>query len=409
MKFIHISDLHFGKSLFGYSLIEEKDQIFWVKEFLKLVKEEKVDAVLIAGDIYDRAIAPKEAVELLDYFLNELVKLKVKILMIAGNHDSGTRLEFGSNIFKSKDIYIAGELKKELEVVTLQDEYGEINFYLVPYIFPALVSTIYEDDDIKTYNDAFKKILDEANIDYTKRNVIVSHQTVLNSNEDLMVDGSEIFIGTSGAISVNLYEKFDYAALGHIHVAQKIKYEHVRYSGSILPYHFSQRQDKKVMIIEIKEKGQITYKEESLKLLHNMREIKGYYKDILKEESNNNLRNEYLRVVLKDQAVDTDARIRLNELFEAKNSKLMELALDRTEYKSHYNEINHSRNDKTLEEYFNDFYRLRNNDEFMDEKDMMIVNYISENIKNSNDEDYNNPSKKDIDDIVDYVLKMEDE
>lgn len=320
MKFIHISDLHFGKNLFGYSMISEGDQPYWTEQFYQLVDEEKPDAILISGDVYDRGVPPREAVELLDSFITTLAEKDIPILMIAGNHDSGTRLAFGSNLLKDRKVYIAGEIQKEVKHITLNDEYGPVTFWLVPYLFPAAVQVALNDDTIVGYDKAMRSLLKAQDIDFTKRNVILSHQTVMNNGSSPEMEGSETAIGGVGDIDVSAYEGFDYVALGHIHAAQKVKEEYIRYAGSPLCYHFGElrKANKGPVIVELKEKGEFSYRIVKLPVLHQLREIKGLYNDILQEETSNTNKDEYLRVVITDELVPQDCRQNLLSIFERK-------------------------------------------------------------------------------------------
>lgn len=411
MKFIHISDLHFGKNLFGYSMISEGDQPYWTEQFYQLVDEEKPDAILISGDVYDRGVPPREAVELLDSFITTLAEKDIPILMIAGNHDSGTRLAFGSNLLKDRKVYIAGEIQKEVKHITLNDEYGPVTFWLVPYLFPAAVQVALNDDTIVGYDKAMRSLLKAQDIDFTKRNVILSHQTVMNNGSSPEMEGSETAIGGVGDIDVSAYEGFDYVALGHIHAAQKVKEEYIRYAGSPLCYHFGElrKANKGPVIVELKEKGEFSYRIVKLPVLHQLREIKGLYNDILQEETSNTNKDEYLRVVITDELVPQDCRQNLLSIFEKKNSKLMELVHEPANRAKVLEDVYTGKESKTVDEYFNDFYRTRNNDEFPSEKDQSLISLIAEQVKHaSEDEKVDQPAKDDIEKIIAFVMKQED-
>ena len=412
MKFIHIADLHFGKSLYGYSLIDQGDQKYWVDKFLELVDNEKPDAVLIAGDIYDRSVPSKEAVELLDYFITSLANRDVTVLAISGNHDSGKRLSFGAELFQDKNVYIVGDIKSKIKKVTINDEYGPVNFYLLPYFFPALVEVALGDESIKTYNEAIKTLLANSDIDYNERNVIVSHQTVINNGEKLSFGGSEGSIGAVGEIDVSAYQGFDYVALGHIHAAQKVKEDNIRYAGSPLCYHFNEtkRPLKGPVIVNLKEKGELDYHIAEIAPLHPLREVKGELKDILIEESSNNKTNEYIRIVITDELVPQTARDSLFTLFEAKNSMICEIAHEVTRESSTINNICERSDTKTISELFNDFYRSRNGDEFPDEKDQELINMVEQQVMHvDDDEKVDVPNKNDIQKIIDFIMKQEEE
>ncbi len=411
MKFIHISDLHFGKNLFGYSMISEGDQPYWTEQFYQLVDEEKPDAILISGDVYDRGVPPREAVELLDLFITTLAEKDIPILMIAGNHDSGTRLAFGSNLLKDRKVYIAGEIQKEVKHITLNDEYGPVTFWLVPYLFPAAVQVALNDDTIVGYDKAMRSLLKAQDIDFTKRNVILSHQTVMDNGTSPEMEGSETAIGGVGDIDVSAYEGFDYVALGHIHAAQKVKEENIRYAGSPLCYHFGElrKANKGPVIVELKDKGEFSYRIAKLPVLHQLREIKGLYNDILQEETSNTNKDEYLRVVISDELVPQDCRQNLLSIFEKKNSKLMELVHEPANRTKVLEDVYTGKESKTLDEYFNDFYRTRNNDEFPSEKDQSLITLIAEQVKHaSEDEKVDQPAKDDIEKIIAFVMKQEE-
>lgn len=411
MKFIHISDLHFGKNLFGYSMVTQGDQKYWADQFLALVDKENPDAVIIAGDVYDRAIPSKDAVELLDWFITSLAKKNVVVLMIAGNHDSGTRLSFGSNLLSDNKVYIAGEVNKDVKCITLHDDYGPVNFWLVPYLFPAAVQVALEDPSINSYDLALRRLLEAQSIDYSMRNVIVSHQTVMNKGEAPEVEGSETMIGGIGEIEVSAYQGFDYAALGHIHAVQKVGQENIRYSGSPLCYHFGElrKANKGPVIVELKEKGNFSYRIQQLTPLHPLREIKGTLNEILETESNNNLKGEYIRVVITDQRVPMDARSKIVSLLELKDSKLMEIVHEPKDRFVVNHDVYTGSQQKSIDELFVEFYRSRNNDEFPSVDDQELISLISQQVLHvSEDEKIDQPSENDISKIIELVIKQEE-
>lgn len=411
MKFIHISDLHFGKNLWGYSMVAQGDQKYWADQFLKLVDREKPDAILISGDVYDRGVPPQDAVDLLDWFLTSLVKKDVSVLMISGNHDSGTRLSFGSELLKDQHVYIAGKVERTVKKVVFEDEFGDVNFWLVPYLFPAAVQVALEDETIVGYDEAMKRLLSEQDIDFSQRNVILSHQTVLNSGIAPEMDGSETVIGGVGQIDVNTYDGFDYVALGHIHAAQKVREDHIRYSGSVLCYHFGElrKSHKGPVVVELGQKGDFKYHIEELPVLHPLREIKGLFSDILASETSNTNTQEYLRVVITDDRVPMDARQTLLSLFEKKDSKLMEIVHEPKNRIYVTEDVYCGNEQKSVDAFFNDFYRSRNNDEFASEKDQELFSFIAQQVSHvSEDEKVDQPALEDIEKIIEFVKKQEE-
>ncbi|MDE7428800.1 MAG: exonuclease SbcCD subunit D, partial [Lachnospiraceae bacterium] len=259
MKFLHLSDLHFGKSLYGVSLIDNKDQAYWAERFLEKVEEVQPDAIVIAGDIYDRSAPSGEAVELMDSLLTRLEQLQIPVMMISGNHDSGQKLAFAGDILAKQNVYIAGKPDKELCHVTVQekDRSGEVTFWLMPYLFPAIVAQKLEDDSIGDYETAVRRLLEEQEIDFSKRNVLVAHQNITADGREAERGGSESMVGGVGQIDYRVFDGFDYVALGHIHSSYHVGRKGVRYAGSPLCYHFNEtRQPQKgPLLVELGEKN----------------------------------------------------------------------------------------------------------------------------------------------------------
>lgn len=406
MKLIHIADLHFGKQVHGYSMITNQDQVDWTNQFLDLVKKEKIDVVLIAGDVYDRSIAPKEAIQLFDYFITSLAKLDIEVCIVAGNHDSGVRLASMSQILKQHKIHIAGEVKKQIEKIELYDEYGTVNIYLVPYVFPAAVEQVIP-GKYKDYHEAMNALLQAQNIDYTKRNIIVSHQLVTYMGNEPEKGGSEEMVGGIGGIDVSLYEPFDYAALGHIHAAQKVKYDHIRYAGSNLCYHFEElkKPKKGPIIIDLKEKGNITITPHYIKPLHSLRLVEGTLEEIIKQEKNITERNQYIKVILKDDYIPINALNTLEALYNDKNSTLMALEHLPKRILSHRIENTIKSEQLSLHDSFVEFYKEKNNGEYPDELDSDIIKYICTQIESSEDTKID---QDDITSLIDFIISKEE-
>lgn len=275
MRILHTSDLHIGKRVNEFSMIEDQEYI--LKEMLKIVDEHKPDGFIIAGDIYDKSIPGVEAVSLFDWFLTELHIRKLAVFIVSGNHDSSERIDFGGRIMEDNNIYIGGTYNGQLQKVTIHDEVGPINVYLMPFIKPATIRRFYPDIEIETYEEAAEAIIDNSDIDIWERNILVAHQFITSAGKEPERSESEVIsLGGLDNIDSTVFDSFDYVALGHIHGPQRIGRDTVRYSGSPLKYSFSEsRHNKSVTIVDIGEKGRVDFNKLPLIPLRDMREIKG--------------------------------------------------------------------------------------------------------------------------------------
>lgn len=248
MKIIHLSDFHLGKRVNEFSMLEDQEYI--LTKIINIIDEQKPQAVIIAGDVYDKSVPSAEAVELFDDFLVRLSKRGLKVFVISGNHDSAERIAFGGRLMDKSGIYMSPIFDGEVEPISLEDAFGEINFYMLPFVKPSNVRKFYPDDLIETYTDAIRVVVDHMNIDTSKRNVLITHQFVTGA---LRTESEDISIGGVDHVDVSVFESFDYVALGHIHRAQKCGSEFIRYSGTPLKYSFSEANDRKtVTILDIK-------------------------------------------------------------------------------------------------------------------------------------------------------------
>ena len=297
MKFFHISDLHLGKRVYEFSMLEEQKEL--LQTVLNKIEEEKPDALLITGDIYDKPVPPTEAVKLLDWFLTELAERKLPSYIIAGNHDSAQRLEFGKEIIGKNGIHIVGGTSGKMECFQERDAFGEVNIWMLPFFKPAHINGILG-ESFSSYGEAAKALLEQAEIDYTKRNIILVHQFVTWKGSAERSDSEMISLGGVEEIDASLFFDFDYAALGHLHGPQRMGKETVRYAGSPMPYSFSEiRQKKGITVVELKEKGDVTIDLIPLETKRKYREIKGPLQaliDIAKEEKS----EDYIRCILTD-------------------------------------------------------------------------------------------------------------
>lgn len=302
MKLIHISDLHIGKRLYGYDL--EDDQRYILRQIIEIIESEKPDAVLIAGDVYDRADPSATAVRIFDDFLSMLASTGVESFIIYGNHDSGQRVAYGSRLFDKTGIHFSPVYDEKMTHEVLTDELGPVNIYMLPYLRSV---------------DA-AEALASADVDESERNVIVSHQFVTSA---VLGDSEEMNIGTLDNIDGSCYSAFDYAALGHIHMPQTISPEPgkdtvIRYSGSPLAYSFSESDmiPKSVTVVEMKEKGNTDFQTIELEPLHKMRTIKGQFAELISDEGLiEKCKNDYLKVILTDDRGILDAMAKLQAVF----------------------------------------------------------------------------------------------
>lgn len=412
MRFLHLSDLHFGKSIHGVSLLENGDQPYWAEQFLALARSVRPDAVVIAGDIYDRSSPSGAAVELLDHMLTELAGLGIPVLLIAGNHDSGQRLAFARGLLARQNLHIAGVLSPSgvLDAVTLTDEHGPVTFWLMPYVFPALAAQVLKDDSVRDYDTAVRRLLAAQDIDFSARNVIVAHQNVTAGGAEAIRGGSESMVGGVGQIDYTAFDGFDYAALGHIHAAYPIGRDSVRYAGSPLCYHFNEtRQAQKgPVLVTLGAKGTAPVIETlSVPLLHPMREIRGAWDEIRDRELASDARGEYLRIVLEDRRVTPEIAAFFRDLYGARGSILMELV---SEYRVFSGAVGAPdaadvRN-RSVEELFADFYAERCGGAAVPEADDALLRFAGECQRHALHQTA--PDEADIDKLLAFLTKQED-
>ncbi len=284
MKFLHLADLHIGKRVYEYSMLEEQRAVF--AQAFRMITEHGVDAVLIAGDVYDKNIPTIEGVRLFDDFLTELKERKIPVLVISGNHDSAERLSFGRHLFEQAEVHISGTYEEEIEKVTLQDQHGEVDFYLLPFLKPQQIEPCPGEEKPSDYTEALRMVIGRLPVDITKRNVILSHQFVGGSgSEPSRTDSETKSVGGVDMVDYHVYDAFDYVALGHLHGAQRVGRETVRYAGSPVKYSFSEAgQEKSAVLVTMEEKGNITIEKLPFTPVHDMREIRGTLAQLTDEE-----------------------------------------------------------------------------------------------------------------------------
>lgn len=313
MKFLHLADLHLGKRVNGFSMLE--DQAHILRQILAILDDEQPDGVLIAGDVYDKSVPSVEAVGLLDGFLTELRARGVPVLLISGNHDSPERLAFGGRVMDSCGIHISPVYDGALAPVTLQDAFGPVHVWLLPFVKPAHVRRWFPDADIESYTDAMAEAVAHMDIDTAARNVLVTHQFVTGGT----CSGSEeLSVGGTDNVGSGVFAPFDYVALGHLHGAQHIGRETIRYAGSPLKYSFSEaRQHKSVTVVTLGEKGDVQVRTVALTPLRELREIRGSYDELTARSfyEHTTYRSDYLHLILTDEQDVFDAMSRLRTIY----------------------------------------------------------------------------------------------
>lgn len=313
MKFLHLADLHLGKRVNGFSMLE--DQAHILRQILAILDDEQPDGVLIAGDVYDKSVPSVEAVGLLDGFLTELRARGVPVLLISGNHDSPERLAFGGRVMDSCGIHISPVYDGALAPVTLQDAFGPVHVWLLPFVKPAHVRRWFPDADIESYTDAMAEAVAHMDIDTAARNVLVTHQFVTGGTRS---GSEELSVGGTDNVDSGVFAPFDYVALGHLHGAQHIGRETIRYAGSPLKYSFSEaRQHKSVTVVTLGEKGDVQVRTAALTPLRELREIRGSYDELTARSfyEHTTYRSDYLHLILTDEQDVFDAMSRLRTIY----------------------------------------------------------------------------------------------
>lgn len=355
MKLIHLSDLHLGKRVNEYSMLEDQEYI--LKKIINIVDAEKPNGVIIAGDVYDKSVPSAEAVQLFDNFLFQLAKRMLEIFVISGNHDSPERIAFGSRIMDASGVHMSPVYSGDIAPISLEDKFGTVNVYMLPFIKPAHVRR-YAEEEINSYNEAVKFVISRLNINPANRNVLVTHQFVTGA---LRSESEEISVGGSDNIDADVFNQFDYVALGHIHSPQISSSNNIRYCGTPLKYSFSEANDQKsVTVVEFLEKGKVSYKTVDLIPLHDLVELKGTYEELTLKAfyENTTWQEDYTHITLTDEEDIPDVIGKLRAVYH----RLMKLDYDNKRTRSN-TEISGASDieSKSPLELFSDFYKLQNN------------------------------------------------
>ena len=355
MKLIHLSDLHIGKRVHEVSMLEEQEYI--LDQIVGIVDAEKPDAVLIAGDVYDKSVPSGEAVMLFDGFLCRLAKRKLRVLIISGNHDSPERLSFGNRLMAGSGIHVSPVYNGKIEPVILADEQGEVAFWLLPFLKPAHVKRYFPEEEISSYTDACRVTVEHMGVDPRKRNVLLTHQFVTGAST---CESEERSVGGSDNVDAAVFECFDYVALGHIHGPQNILSNRMRYCGTPLKYSFSEvSHQKSVTVVELGKKGELELRTVPLKPRHDLRKLRGTYDELTaKSNYEGTAVADYLHITLTDEEDIPEAIGRLRVIY----PNLMHLEYDNTRTRSNVL-IDGAEcvQDKTPLELFCELYELQNN------------------------------------------------
>ena len=372
MKFVHLSDLHLGKRVNEYSMLEDQEYI--LTKIINIIDDEKPAGVIIAGDVYDKSIPSAEAVQMFDDFLTRLAKRNLQVFIISGNHDSPERMSFGSRLMDQSGIHISQVYSGKIEPFALKDEHGIINVYMLPFVKPAHVKR-FSDESIESYTDAIRVAVAEMNIDQSVRNLLITHQFVTGATRS---ESEDVSVGGSDNVDVSVFDGFDYVALGHIHSPQNCTSERVRYCGTPLKYSFSEAKDNKsVTVVELAKKGSLSVKTISLVPMRDMVEIKGRYNEIMLKSfyENTSYQEDYIHITLTDEEDIVDAIGKLRTVYH----NLMKLDYDNKRTRS-VAQVDGAVDveTKTPIELFSDFYELQNNQPMSDEQKAFVEDLIEQ-------------------------------
>lgn len=361
MNLLHIADLHIGKRVNEFSMTE--DQAYVLKQIVKMVEDEDCHGILIAGDIYDKSLPSAEAVAMADEFLTGLAKTKKPVFIIAGNHDSPERIAYAKDLLRGQNIYLSGAFSGVLDKVTLEDEYGPLRVYMLPFVKAGQVKRYYPKEEIKSCEEALSLIFKNEKIDKSMRNILITHQFVAGGS----LCESEEYVGGLGGISWHIFDDFDYVALGHLHGSQSVGRESLRYSGSLLKYSFSEKNHRKgALKVKLGQKGQIEIEKKEFAFLHDLREIKGNFDELMKEDYS----EDYMRILLMDERMPIDAIGSLRTRF----PNIMQLSMEKgLGLKTEDLSLQKGVEDKGFLELFEDFYRMHSGKDGMEQEERHLL------------------------------------
>ncbi len=379
MKLIHISDLHIGKRVNEFPMLE--DQKYILRQILAIADAQQADGIMIAGDIYDKPVPSAEAVQVFDWFLTELADRKKQVYAVSGNHDSAERIAFGAQLMSGRGVFVSPVYRGDTAKFTMTDSYGELCLYLLPFVKPAVVrhalqemSDMEETPMPESYHEAVKLAVARMNVDTTKRNILIAHQFVTGAGR---CDSEEVSVGGLDNVDADVFDDFDYVALGHIHSPQSLKRETVRYCGTPLKYSFSEAtQEKSVTVVEFREKGNIALSTVPLVPLHDLRKIRGTYLEVTaKSFYQDTDTQDYVQITLTDEEDIPDGLQKLRVIY----PNLMRLEYDNSRTRhSRVVERAEEIEQKTELELFAEFYEMQNNQPMSEEQSAFVTRLIEE-------------------------------
>ena len=354
---MHLSDLHIGIRLNDFSLIDDQRYIF--EQILDIAKNEQIDTVLIAGDVYDKSAPSEESFALYDWLLTRFHELGINVAVISGNHDSSYRVSFASSMLSDSKIYVSNTYDGTVRSFSVNDEYGVVNVYLLPFVKPVNVRAFFPDDEINSYTDAIRTAISNIGVNYSERNIILSHQYVTGS---VRCDSEQINVGGLDNVDGEVFDGFDYVALGHLHTHQRVNgKDSIRYCGTPLKYSVSEANNQKIVIIgELCEKGNLKLSYIDLKPLHELRVIKGEYDKLTDRSfytSGEFSQEDYISFVLTDEEDVPDAAALLRSIY----PRILSVKYDNTRTRSEVGVIaSDSTKEKLPIEYFCELFEAQN-------------------------------------------------
>ena len=373
---MHLADLHLGKRVNGFSMMEDQEYI--LNRILEIMEEEQPDGLLIAGDVYDKTIPPAEAVRLMDDFLTAVAAKHVPVFLISGNHDSAERVAFGHQLMQGSGIWISPVYDGTIRHHTLEDRWGEVNIYLIPFLRPSVVRSFFPDIEIEDYTDALRTIIEDLQVDTSRRNVVLAHQFVTAAGAlPETCDSEQLSVGGLDRVDGSVFSPFDYTALGHLHGPQRVGSETIRYAGSPLKYSFSElHQKKSVTVAELRAKGETEIRQIPLQPRREMIELRGTFEEILEEaRKKGEPQTDYYHMILTDETDVVDALSRLREYYP--NIMLLDYDNRRTRSQKEVEQLNRVE-ERTPGELFAALYEQQNGQEMDSDRKEYLDGLIRE-------------------------------